>query len=47
MRGKPTRPQPFTKNFRNVESGRSSPPQKRAHQLVIQYQWSTLKRTYK
>ena len=40
-RWKTTQPQPYTKNYRqlrNVESGRHSLPEERAHQLVIQYQ---------
>ena len=37
-RGNPMRPQPYTRNYRDAESGRNHPPQGRAHQLVIQYQ---------
>lgn len=39
--GEPTRPQPYTKNYRsvkNVKSRKSNPPQGRKHKWVIQFQ---------
>lgn len=45
-RGMPTRPQSYTKNYRqprNADRWRNNLPQQRAHQLVIQCQWASLK----